>query len=214
MVRYQQRGRGQYAVGHNYLILLVFFISWCLPVPHQSISVVKLSICKRVCVLVGVVACLKFLLVASVCGETDWQDRQTDRDGRIDCNRPNNRCVFWTWAAAIRKPSLPLARLILVFISKRKDFSSSLSLTVFHLWERQTTLLFAFMSLYCLSSLMLPFLYLVMTRPELSISLPWTVLLLNTRYQPIKALHLCYDSVCWGTMAFIQHSVYSVSILS
>lgn len=66
-------------------------------------------------------------------------DRQKGRDGRTDCDRPNNRCVFWTGPAAIRTPSLPLALLILVFISKRKDCSSSLSLTVFHLWERQTT---------------------------------------------------------------------------
>lgn len=37
--------------------------------------------CVCVCVLVGVVACLKILLVTSVCGETDRQDRQTGMDG-------------------------------------------------------------------------------------------------------------------------------------
>lgn len=33
-----------------------------------------------------------------------------------------------------------LALLILVFMSKRKDYSSSLSLTIFYLCQRQTTL--------------------------------------------------------------------------
>lgn len=136
------------------------------------------------------------VLACCVCVWGDRLTRQTDRQGWTDrLQQAKQQVCLLNVGRAIRKPSLPLARLILVFISKRKDFSSSLSLTVFHLWERQTTLLFAFMSLYCLSSLMLPFLYLVMTRPELSISLPWTVLLLNTRYQPIKALHLCYDTV-------------------
>ena len=91
-----------------------------------------MCVCVCVCVLVGVVTCLKSLLVVSVCGETD---RRTDRQGWTDRLRQAKQQVCLLNAARRHTNALltVIALLILVFIGRRKDFSSSLSLTVFHL---------------------------------------------------------------------------------
>lgn len=75
--------------------------------------------------------------------------------------------------------------LILVFISRRKELSSSFLLTLFHVSQTACPLSFSlslYVSLYCRFS----FLYLAMSTPGPCVTLPWN--------GPITGLHLSHCS--------------------
>lgn len=118
------------------LSVLLEHLSWILTSPlmlYQLMSAFRYRV--FVCVFLWV-----WWLVWSSCLLRLCVVRQTDRQGWTDRLWQAKQQVCLLNVTRHHTNTLfTFSLLILVFISKRKDFSSSLSLTVFHLWERQTT---------------------------------------------------------------------------